>query len=116
VKYLLKLERRLPKLALDAAHGARAAFWDLTFMRYEMMHFGVRPGLDEADGLSGVYAMRSVARRCCADWLHAVFLLFVHSYSFTVLFIDIDSEEPGRLDPFAQAIVVLQGSTCKYID
>jgi hypothetical protein len=27
-------------------------------MRYEMMHFGVRLGLDEADGLSGVCAMQ----------------------------------------------------------
>jgi hypothetical protein len=58
VKFRLKLERRLPKLALDAASGSRAAFGDLTFMRYEMMHFGVRLGLDEADGLSGVYAMQ----------------------------------------------------------
>jgi hypothetical protein len=106
VKFRLKLERRLPKLALDATSGSRAAFWDLTFTRYEMMHFGVRLGLDEADGVSGVYAVRSVARRCCADWLHAVFLLFVHSYSFTVLFID--SEESSRLDPFAQTIMVLQ--------
>jgi hypothetical protein len=51
--------------------------------------------------------MQFVARRCCADWLHAVFLLFVYSYSFTVLFIDIDSDEQGVLSSIAPTIIVL---------
>jgi hypothetical protein len=44
----------------------RAAFWD--FMRHEMMHYGVRMGLDETDGLSGVYAIcrRKMLCSCCA--------------------------------------------------
>jgi hypothetical protein len=66
---------------LDAASGSRAAFWD--FMRYEMMHFGVRLGFDEADGLSGVYAF---CRRKNAMLLHAILVLFVHKVAINPLY------------------------------